>query len=227
MTNGSSTPTRAAENAAVTYLSTLTDPNPKFIVLATDGQPNCPASGTGERRLARRDRRGGGREDRRLPDVRRRHLGGRRTRAGAEPDGRRGWLSSGQPGDAVYPVSSTAEFAAVLRTLVATANTCMLYLPPPPTNDGTTSRADIEVKGTTSGGAVTAIPQDATDGWTYADAGKTRYRAARRDVRSVEGANHHDRDDRVPLPHPVRSASVVICRLSGGGGTNAIRNVKT
>ena len=46
MANGSSTPTRAAENAAVTYLTQrLTDPNPKFIVLATDGQPNCPAIG--------------------------------------------------------------------------------------------------------------------------------------------------------------------------------------
>ena len=115
-----------------------------------------------------------------------------------------------------YPVSSTAEFAAVLRTLVATANTSMLNLPPPPTNDGTTSRADIEVKGTTSGGAVTAIPQDATERLeTYADAGKyRRFRAARHGVRSVEGANHHDRDDRVPRPHPCRSAAVEFCRLS-------------
>jgi hypothetical protein len=45
VTNGSSTPTRAAENAAVAYLGGLADPNPKFILLATDGQPNCPATG--------------------------------------------------------------------------------------------------------------------------------------------------------------------------------------
>ena len=47
VSNGSSTPTRSAENAAVTYLNGLaqTDQNPKFIVLATDGLPNCPASG--------------------------------------------------------------------------------------------------------------------------------------------------------------------------------------
>jgi len=25
----------------VTYLQTLTDPNPKYILLATDGEPNC------------------------------------------------------------------------------------------------------------------------------------------------------------------------------------------
>ena len=45
VTNGSRTPTRSAENAAVTYLRTVTTSNPKFILLATDGQPNCPASG--------------------------------------------------------------------------------------------------------------------------------------------------------------------------------------
>jgi len=37
----SETPTAAAMNAAVTYMKTLTDPNPKFLLLATDGLPNC------------------------------------------------------------------------------------------------------------------------------------------------------------------------------------------
>src|SRR5262249_7454193 len=36
------TPTRAAENAAVSYLSSLTDMEPRFILLATDGLPTCP-----------------------------------------------------------------------------------------------------------------------------------------------------------------------------------------
>jgi hypothetical protein len=39
------TPTETAMNSAVTYLQTLTDPNPKFILLATDGLPNCPPGG--------------------------------------------------------------------------------------------------------------------------------------------------------------------------------------
>jgi hypothetical protein len=38
---GGSTPTRAAINSAVMYLQTVADPNPKFILLATDGEPNC------------------------------------------------------------------------------------------------------------------------------------------------------------------------------------------
>ena len=46
VTMGSRTPTRLAENAAVNYLDTVQTSNPKFILLATDGQPNCAASGS-------------------------------------------------------------------------------------------------------------------------------------------------------------------------------------
>ena len=42
---GGNTPTRAAEASASAYLATLQDPGAKFILLATDGQPNCPAAG--------------------------------------------------------------------------------------------------------------------------------------------------------------------------------------
>ena len=38
---GNGTPTGDAVNAAVAYLQTLTDGNPKYIVLATDGEPSC------------------------------------------------------------------------------------------------------------------------------------------------------------------------------------------
>ncbi len=39
--DGNGTPTGDAVDAAVTYLKTLKDPNPKFILLATDGEPSC------------------------------------------------------------------------------------------------------------------------------------------------------------------------------------------
>ena len=45
ITPNGNTPTRLAISTAVTYLKTLTDPNPKYILLATDGEPNC-LSGT-------------------------------------------------------------------------------------------------------------------------------------------------------------------------------------
>jgi hypothetical protein len=42
------TPTAAAVNAAVTYMKSLTDTNQKFLLLATDGLPNCgPTTGAG------------------------------------------------------------------------------------------------------------------------------------------------------------------------------------
>jgi hypothetical protein len=44
-TPGGSTPTRLAVMQGVQYLQTLTDPNPKYILLATDGLPNCAPGG--------------------------------------------------------------------------------------------------------------------------------------------------------------------------------------
>jgi hypothetical protein len=41
VTPNGATPTRLAVNAAVAYLQTLTDTNGKYILLATDGEPNC------------------------------------------------------------------------------------------------------------------------------------------------------------------------------------------
>jgi hypothetical protein len=44
---GNGTPTGDAIQAAVTYLKTLTDTNPKFILLATDGEPSCAGTSKG------------------------------------------------------------------------------------------------------------------------------------------------------------------------------------
>ena len=43
--SGSESPMRLAENAATNYLSVLVDRNPKYILLATDGLPNCAPGG--------------------------------------------------------------------------------------------------------------------------------------------------------------------------------------
>jgi len=165
VSNGSSTPTRAAENAAVKYLTGLTDTNPKYIVLATDGMPNCPASGsqsnddtTAAVAAVTAAKQAG------IPTF---VVG---ISAGGAPEMalnmmavEGGFPQMGQPTQ-YYPVSSTAEFTAVLQTLVTVATTCTFSIPPPPTNDGTTSREDISVTGDNG-----TIPQNATDGWTYSD----------------------------------------------------------
>jgi hypothetical protein len=171
--NGSRTPTRAGEDAAVTYLNALAETNPKFIVLATDGSPNCPASGN-----TNNDDTAGA-----VTAVTNAKNAGVSTfvvgiSAGGAPEMALNMMAvaGGYPqvGQATqyYPVSSTTEFAAVLRTLVGMATTCTFSVPPPPTDDGSTSRGDIAVKVNTSGGAM-EIPQDANNGWTYTDANMT------------------------------------------------------
>jgi hypothetical protein len=170
--NGSRTPTRAAENAAVTYLNALsmTETNPKFIVLATDGSPNCPASGNSDTD----DTTGA------VAAVTAAHNAGIPTfvvgiSAGGAPEMALNMMAvaGGYPqmGAATqyYAVSDTAGFAAVLRTLVMTASTCNFSIPTPPTNDGTTSREDINVTGGTGAATDMTIPQDANNGWTYTD----------------------------------------------------------
>jgi hypothetical protein len=43
---GGSTPTRLAVASAAAYLMSLADPNPKVLLLATDGEPNCAPGAT-------------------------------------------------------------------------------------------------------------------------------------------------------------------------------------
>ena len=163
--NGTSTPTRRAEEVAVSYLSTLTDPSPKYILLATDGLPNCNPGGTsstddslGAIDAVTRARyagfptfvvgiaTGGGAADATLSNM---AVEGGQARA-ASPS--------------YYPVTSTAEFVAVLNTLVGIAGNCEFTLPPAPTTDGTTSRSDIRVTGD---GTPIARDQSHTNGWDY------------------------------------------------------------
>ena len=170
--NGSRTPTRAGENAAVTYLTQLgmTEPNPKFIVLATDGSPNCPAMGNTDT-----DDTAGA-----VAAVTAARMAGIPTfvvgiSAGGAPEMalnmmavEGGYPQMGQPTQ-YYPVTSTAEFATVLRTLVGMASTCNFSIPTPPTMDGTTSREDITVTGGSGTPTDPPITQDPTNGWTYTD----------------------------------------------------------
>jgi len=99
--NGSSTPTRAAENAAVTYLNGLaaTDQNPKFIVLATDGQPNCPASGS----MSADDAPGATVRPRAASCSRARATRGCMSSSSSARRSRRGWSCSRNPSPAPAP----------------------------------------------------------------------------------------------------------------------------
>jgi hypothetical protein len=165
----SGTPTRSAAVGATTYMSTLTDMSPKFILLATDGLPTCAGDGgTGTNDSAgavtaiEAARTAGfptfvvgiatGTADATLSSM---------ATAGGLP-------RAATP--AYYPVTTAAELAAAIRTLIGAAGTCTFQIGPPPTDDGTTSLDRIDVFGDTQ--EITLDPSHA-NGYDYTDTTKT------------------------------------------------------
>jgi hypothetical protein len=160
---GGNTPTEAGVTSAVKYMQGLTDPNPKYILLATDGEPNCmpgnadPMADDADGAVAAVTAAatagfpvyvvGVGN----LPDAQatlnRIATAGGRPQAGAT---------------SYYPVSSTDELVAVLTKIGGQIATCTFSLPsvpPVPTNVGVYADGDVNKK----------IPQDTThtNGWDY------------------------------------------------------------
>ena len=169
--NGSNTPTRLAEQAAVNYLSTLTDPNPKYILLATDGMPNCLPGGS----ISTDDTTGA------VAAVSNAQIAGFPTFVvgisssfGAADSALSSMaVAGGVPRAAsppYYPVSSSAELVATLNMLVGVTANCEYAVPNPPTSDGTTSRADILVRGDGTG---IARDQSHVNGWDYTSSAMT------------------------------------------------------
>ncbi len=163
------TPTRSGMNGAVTYLKTLTTMNPKYVLLATDGLPNCTASGgvgtmtddspgattavasaltAGYKTFVVGIATAGINADMTLSNL---------ANAGGLP-------RSGSP--TYYPVTSAAELADAIRKLITQVNTCTFQVGPTPTSDGTTSLGLINVFGD---GVEIMRDTTHTDGYDYAD----------------------------------------------------------
>ena len=173
-TPGSSTPTRAAVEVATTYLQGLTTmPNPKFLLVATDGSPNCPANCSGNTCMTTTNPA----EEQAVVDaITTANTAGFKTfvvgvATASDPDADMTLTNMANAGGVpragtppYYPVASQADLVTALGQIVTVAGSCTFQVPNPPTNDGTTSRGDIAVKGDG-----TVIPQDANNGWTYAD----------------------------------------------------------
>jgi hypothetical protein len=138
--NGSSTPTRRAMDAAVAYFATVTEPNPKYILLATDGLPNCTGTSNNQNDdtpgaiAAVAAARTAG-----IPTF----VVGISAPAGAANDAMNMMAAAGGLPRAAdpqyYPVTSAAELVAAVNSLVTIAASCVFPVPPPPTNDGTTN----------------------------------------------------------------------------------------
>ena len=166
VSNGSRTPTRAAIQNGAAYLRGRNTANRKFIMLATDGLPNCPAAGgntatddspaaiqavtdaaaMGVSTFVVGVATAGTTGDTTLSSM---ATAGGFARQGVSP--------------AYYPVSSTADLAAALRLLVDIAASCTYPIPAPPTNNGTTSQEFIVVY-------INGQPVVRGTDWDYTDA---------------------------------------------------------
>jgi hypothetical protein len=171
---GNGTPTGAAIRVAASYLATLTDPNPKYLLLVTDGQPNCAGSaGTvvTDTTLGRTDAVAAVNDAARLgyhtfvigvatSSALDAAVLNQLAIAGLEP------RPAFRPGDQRYYLAATgAELDAALHTITGAILGCQLrFASAPPAADNVSVTLD---------GTALARDRSRIDGWDYADGSQT------------------------------------------------------
>ena len=164
---GSSTPTTAALNNAARYLSTFTDPNPKFILLVTDGTPTCGQSACAPGSNQTNDSCDDANAIAMVATV---HdmgipvfvLGIGTSNAAGDATLSQMAVNGGYPRNAspaYYPADSGESLAATLGTITAAFDPCYLSVLPAPTD----AKAIASVTGDG-----TSLPNDPTTGWSFA-----------------------------------------------------------
>jgi len=166
------TPTGPVMNNAVKYLTGLADPNPKYLLLATDGEPNC---GNGSNSLNMADDTGAQNAvtaayNAGFPTF---VVGIATTSDPAATNSLNAMAVSGgeaQTGAATqyYAVSDTATLVSVLNKILGKALSCTIPLSGV---NGTLDKVAVSAKDVN--GNTIEIMQDPTNGWSYTDATKT------------------------------------------------------
>jgi len=184
MTNpGGSTPTRLAVQSGADYLMMVADPNPKFMLLATDGEPNCaPGAAQGDDDQAGAVAAVMAAATAGIPTF----VVGVGNVAPAQATLNMLADAGGRPQAGAthyYPVSSTADLVNVLKTIGGMIASCSFGLgsaPPDPTNVGVYANGMTNMR----------IPKDVThmNGWDYGAGMKSivLYGAACDDVKSMK-----------------------------------------
>ncbi len=176
--NGNGTPTPDAVTAAANYLATLTDTNPKYLLLATDGEPDCVgttktsgsnnAADTGAVNAINTALKAG------FPTF---VVGIATDKGSADTElelmaqaGGEGVANANPLAHHYYVADDSASLVTALQAITGSISTCLFPLssPPPVRNDGT--KVGVYV-----GANMTRIKYDATmtDGWAYTDANDT------------------------------------------------------
>jgi hypothetical protein len=171
---GNGTPTGDAINSAVMYLKSLSDSNPKYIVLATDGEPSCAAIPSSENTS--------GAKTYAVTAITSAKTAGFPTfvigiatsdasdtatlNAMADAGGEVPASASNPLAPHFYLANNTATLTASLDSITGQISSCLfpLSMPPPVPNDSTKL-------GVYLGAGMTKIPYDSkmANGWAYTD----------------------------------------------------------
>jgi hypothetical protein len=164
------TPTAAVMNNAVAYMQSLTDANPKFLLLATDGEPNCAKGSvnmnddTGAVNAVTAAKAAG------FPTF----VVGIATASDAAATSSLNAVAvaggEAQTGAATqyYAVTDTSSLLTALSKILKAATPCTIPL------TGVGGNLDkVAVTAKDASGNTVQIMEDATNGWSYTDASKT------------------------------------------------------
>jgi hypothetical protein len=164
------TPTAGVINNAVTYMKSLTDPNPKFLLLATDGEPNCAGGNLGRTDDAGAQAAVASAKAAGFPTF----VVGIATTADAAATNSLNTLAmtggEAQTGAATqyYAVTDTAGLLTALQKILSAATPCTIPL------SGVNGSLDkVAVTAKDANGNTIQIMEDSTNGWSYTDASKT------------------------------------------------------
>lgn len=173
--NGSGTPTADAVTAAATYLQTVSDSNPKYLLLATDGEPDCVGTtedstnaDTAAVTAVTNAKTAG------FPTF---VIGISTTKASANTElnnlaqaGGEGVPSTNPLANHYYLANNATDLVNALKAITGQISSCLfpLSMTPAVLNDPTKL-------GVYLGSGMTKIPYDAnkSDGWAYTDANDT------------------------------------------------------
>jgi hypothetical protein len=164
------TPTAAVMNNSVKYLQGLTDANPKYLLLATDGEPNCAAGSLNTADDSGAENAVAAAYTAGFPTF----VVGIATTTVATASGALNTMAvnggEAQVGAATqyYAVTDTASLETVLGQIIGKAVSCTIPL------TGVSGNLDkVAVSAKDASGNTLEIMQDSTNGWSYSDANKT------------------------------------------------------
>jgi hypothetical protein len=168
---GSATPTRLGMNAGAAYMATLTDTNPKYLLLATDGAPTC--NPTLPANMMNTEDAVGAQQavtDAFNMGFKTFVVGIGDTMGAATLDQMaiNGGMPQSGAATSFYQVTDTASLVAALQAILGRVGSCQFEIGAAPNSSTSVDMIDVFGDGM-------SIPRDTThtDGWDYSNAAHT------------------------------------------------------